>query len=135
MLLFILFHMKVFFMNLKLSEASVEKIKSIFNEQNVSNDSVYLRVGIKGFSCSGPMYAFYLDEDYDPDVDEVLIQDDIKIICEKDLVKEFYGITINYHEQDGRNGFSFDNPLKTISGCKSGGCCSNGTSCENNPNN
>ena len=36
------------------------------------------------------MYAFYLDEDYDPDVDEVLIQDDIKIICEKDLVKEIY---------------------------------------------
>lgn len=112
-------------MNLKLSEAAVNKIKSIFTEQNVSSETTYLRVGIKGHSCSGPVYAFYLDEEYAQEDDELILQNEIKIICDKEYVSEFSGITINYHEKDGKTGFSFDNPLKVVSGCCGGKTCQN----------
>lgn len=112
-------------MNLKLSPESVAKIKSVFVEQNVSFDKIYLRVGIQGSSCSGPVYAFYLDEEYNPDDDYLLIQDEIKIICDKNYISEFSGITINYHNTESKTGFSFDNPLKVVSGCCGGKTCQN----------
>jgi iron-sulfur cluster assembly accessory protein len=109
----------------KLTEKAVEKIKAILAEQNMPLDKTYVRVGIRGKSCSGTVYSFSLDEEYDTFYDDVISQDGLNLVHNKQFAEDLATIEIDYKETEDKKGFVFDdkNPLKVMSGgCGGGGC-------------
>lgn len=115
-------------MALKLTDKAVGQIKEIIASQNMSLDTTNVRVGIRGKSCSGPAYAFGLDEETDPEFDELIVQDGVKVVHHKQFVDDLNNVTIDFKESDGQRGFTFSNPLQVLGGCSGGGCGSGGCS-------
>jgi iron-sulfur cluster assembly protein len=113
-------------MALKLTDKAVGQIKEIIASQNMSLDTTNVRVGIRGKSCSGPVYAFGLDEETDPEHDELIVQDGVKIVHHKQFADDLSGVTIDFKEADDKRGFTFSNPLQVLGGCSSGGGCGSG---------
>lgn len=113
---------------LKLTEKAVSKIKEIITAQEMPLDTTCVRVGIRGQSCSGPAYAFGLDEEYDTFYDDVIEQDGLKVVHNKAYADPLQFVLVDYHETEEKQGFTFKdtNPLKVMSGgcgsCGSGGC-------------
>lgn len=116
-----------------LTDKAIAKIKQILIEQNMDAEKTYVRVGIQGMSCSGPSYAFGLDESFDSAIDEVSLQDGLSVVNKKEYGVYLAETTVDYKEEDGRQGFTFKNmnPLKVLNsdGCNTGGCGSGGGCC------
>ena len=119
-------------MSIKLTENAVREIKQIVSSQEMDIDKTFVRIGIQSMGCSGPSYAFGLDEDTD-EQDVLLEQDSIKIVYDKEYSDLLSNITIDYATLEDASGFVFNNPLKVLkSGCNSGssnsgGCCGGGS--------
>ena len=109
---------------MKLTETAVKEINNIMANANVQ--ASYLRVGIAGMRCSGPVYSFNLDEEYNESEDDLIEQDGLKIINEKTFTQALEPVVIDYAEIGDRRGFTFSNPLAVLGGCSSGGCSSGG---------
>jgi len=115
-------------MAIKLSEKAVSKIKEIIASQEMPAETV-VRVGIRGQSCSGPAYAFGLDEEYDTTYDDVINQDGLKVVHNKAYGEPLQFVEVDYHETEEKKGFTFKdtNPMKLLAGgCGTGGCGSGG---------
>ena len=116
-------------MAIKLTEKAVSKIKEIIASQDMPAETTVVRVGIRGQSCSGPAYAFGLDEQYDTVLDEVIDQDGLKVVHSKQYEDVLQFVEVDFHETEEKKGFTFKdtNPMKLLSGgCGSGGCGSGG---------
>ena len=70
-------------MSIKLTENAVREIKQIVSSQEMDIDKTFVRIGIQSMGCSGPSYAFGLDEETD-EQDVLLEQDSIKIVYDKE---------------------------------------------------
>lgn len=115
-------------MKLALTPKAVEKVKEILVQQEMSLEKSYLRVGIRGQTCSGTAYSFGLeDEDGVTENDVKYVQDEINIVNEKQFTDMLEGVTVDFKEEaDGRKGFTFSHPLQILSGCGGGGSCGGG---------
>jgi iron-sulfur cluster assembly accessory protein len=113
-------------MALKLTDNAIRQIKEVIASQNMSLDLTNVRVGIRGKSCSGPVYAFGLDEEVDLEQDEVSIQDGVKVVHHKQFTDDLNNVTVDFKEVEDRRGFTFSNPLQVLGGCGTGGCGSGG---------
>jgi len=111
-------------MAIKLTDSAISQIKEVMETQGMSLETTNVRVGIRGKSCSGPVYAFGLDDESDPDVDEISLQDGIKVVHGKQFTSDFENIIVDFKEADGNRGFTFTNPLQVLS--SGGGCCGGG---------
>lgn len=108
---------------LKLTEKAIAQIKQIMNEQKFDMEKTYIRVGILGQNCSGTVYSFYLDDSFNESVDDLISQDEIKVVFGKDSTEQLAPVTIDYKEENDKKGFVFSNPLQVLTGgCSSGGC-------------
>ena len=112
-------------MSVKLTDVAMAKIKEIVSKADLSLEDTYIRIGIRGQSCSGPVYNFALDEDYDEELDVLSKQDDVSIICEKEFAQPLVGVIVDYKSSERGEGFVLTNPLQVLS---SGGCGSCGSS-------
>jgi iron-sulfur cluster assembly accessory protein len=114
--------------NLELSKSAVDKIKFIMAQTKMEPEATFLRVGIKGKSCSGPIYDFHLDENYDEENDRLIRQNGIKIVYENKFATDLSFVSIGYSEYENKKGFVFkdNNPLKILSNssCSTCGGCS-----------
>lgn len=110
---------------IKLSEQAVAKVKEIMAENNMAPETTFLRVGIKGMSCSGPAYSFGFDEEYDTNYDDVVKQDDITVVHNKSYTEALDYVEIDFHDDGVKKGFTFKNtnPLNVL---KTGGCGGSG---------
>jgi len=116
-------------MLIKLTENAVREIKQIVSSQEMDIDKTFVRIGIQSMSCSGPSYAFGLDEETD-EQDVVLEQDSIKIVYDKEYSDLLSNITIDFATIGDSSGFVFNNPLKVLkSSCNSGGSSGGGGGC------
>jgi iron-sulfur cluster assembly accessory protein len=114
-------------MAIKLTEKAVSKIKEIIASQEMPAETV-VRVGIRGQSCSGPAYAFGLDEEYDTNYDDVVDSDGLKVVHNKAYAEALEHVLVDYHDTEEKQGFTFKdtNPMKVLGGCGGGGCGSGG---------
>ena len=112
-------------MSVKLTDVAMAKIKEILSKADLSVETTYIRVGIRGQSCSGPVYNFALDEEYDEEYDVLSKQDDVNIVFEKEFSEPLNGIIVDYKSSERGEGFVLTNPLQILS---SGGCGSCGSS-------
>ncbi len=106
-------------MAINLSETAAREVKNIIQQQELDNEKVRLRVGVKGGGCSGFSYLLDLTEQFQ-DEDEVFEQHEIKVVCDPKSYLYLNGTTIDFKDEVMGRGFVFSNPNATSTcGCGS----------------
>ncbi len=102
-----------------ITELAAEEIRSIMAKQELDQDKVRLRVGVKGGGCSGFSYLLDLTETQ-KDSDELFEQHGIKVIIDPKSLLYLNGVTVDFKDEIMGRGFVFNNPNATSScGCGS----------------
>lgn len=138
-ILFVIFCREFLFMSTpKLTGKAVAQIKKVLLENGMDVEKTFVRVGIKGMSCSGPSYAFGFDDEFFQETDNLSSQDGLSVVNSKEFGDYLAHIEIDYVENESeKSGFTFrnTNPLQVMAdganGCGSGGGCCGGGGCGN----
>ncbi len=77
-----------------------------------------LRVGVMGSACSGVSYVIRLEDSPASD-DQIVECQGLSLFIDIDSVSQLQGVRIDFVEEEGRRGFTFDNP-NLVQGCS--GC-------------
>lgn len=100
------------------SNSAKEKIKELL-ENEMKDDSYFLRVGVKGGGCSGLSYELDFDNELS-ESDEVFEDNDVKIVCDKKSLLYLFGTELDYTEGLNGKGFEWRNPnASRVCGCGS----------------
>jgi iron-sulfur cluster assembly protein len=78
-------------------------------EQEITPDTHFLRVGVKGGGCSGLSYVMDFDTNI-TDMDEVIDLNVMKVIIDKKSVLYLYGTQLEYSDGLNGKGFHWINP-------------------------
>ena len=106
-------------MAIELTETAAREIKSIIEQQELDQEKIRLRVGVKGGGCSGFSYLLDLTEQA-KESDETFDKHGIKVICDAKSYLYLNGTTIDFKDEVMGRGFVFNNPNATSScGCGS----------------
>jgi iron-sulfur cluster assembly protein len=109
-------------MSLELTERAAQEVKVILQQQNLSPESIYLRLGAKGGGCSGFTYALDL-VDKKGDHDEEFASHGIRIICDPKSYLFLSGTTLDFKDELMGRGFVFNNPnASDTCGCGNSFC-------------
>jgi iron-sulfur cluster insertion protein len=100
---------------IKLTEAAIEKIKSILAEEN--NPALKLRMFVQGGGCSGFQYGFSLDDQQNDD-DYEIAQGDIIVLVDAMSAQYVQGAEIDHTEDFLSSEFKINNPkAQSTCGC------------------
>ena len=122
-------------MPVTVTETAAREIASIIKQQDLSAESIRLRVGVKGGGCSGFNYLLDLtentkdsdeiweycfdvpqDEEEDPSTQEFAL----RVVCDPKSYLYLNGTEIDFKDEIMGRGFVFNNPNATSScGCGS----------------
>ena len=91
------------------SEKALSHIIKLMEESNISTQTHFLRVGVKGGGCSGLSYTMDFDNSI-TEMDEVVELDNIKVVIDKKSVLYLYGTELNYSDGLNGKGFEWVNP-------------------------
>ena len=106
-------------MAVSLTETAAREIKTIIDQQELDQDKVRLRVGVKGGGCSGFSYLLDLTEQ-ERETDESFDQHGITVVCDPKSYLYLNGTSIDFKDEIMGRGFVFNNPNATSScGCGS----------------
>ena len=106
-------------MAIELTERAAQEVKTILDQQGLSTDSTYLRMGVKGGGCSGFTYALDLTEKKS-EHDELFEVHGIRCICDPKSFLYLDGVTVDFRDELMGRGFVFNNPNATHTcGCGS----------------
>lgn len=106
-------------MAITLSERAAQEVKTILEQQSLSPESTYLRVGVKGGGCSGFSYSLDLTE-AKTEQDEEFNEHGITIVCDPKSYLYLNGTSLDFKDEIMGRGFVFNNPNATSScGCGS----------------
>ncbi len=104
---------------LKVTEKAVKAVKNIMKEQELDNETHFLRLGVKGGGCSGFSYALDITEDK-TDRDEEFEFEGVKVVVDPQSYLYLNEVTLDFKDEMTGRGFVFDNPGSTGScGCGS----------------
>ena len=107
-------------MAITLSETAAKEIKDIIKQQELSEGSTCLRVGVKGGGCSGFSYMLDLTEETKGENDEEMESHGVKILCDMKSYLYLNGVEIDFKDEVMGRGFVFKNPNATSTcGCGS----------------
>jgi len=106
-------------MAILVTERAAQEVKSIVEQQSLSEDKMYLRMGVKGGGCSGFSYSLDLTESKSEQDEEWSIHG-IRVICDSKSVLYLDGVTLDFKDEMTGRGFVFNNPNATgTCGCGS----------------
>ena len=106
-------------MAIELTETAAREIKTIVQQQELDEEKVRLKVGVKGGGCSGFSYILDLTE-IERETDEKFECRGIQIICDPKSYLYLNGTTIDFKDEIMGRGFVFSNPNATTTcGCGS----------------
>jgi iron-sulfur cluster assembly protein len=106
-------------MSIQLTERAAQEVKTILEQQKLSPDSTFLRLGVKGGGCSGFSYALDLTQSK-TDHDEEFDAHGIKLVCDPKSYLYLNGTTLDFRDEMMGRGFVFNNPNATNTcGCGS----------------
>ncbi len=101
------------------TERAAGEVSRIIAEQ-ASADKLYLRLRVIGGGCSGYQHKLDLDAVVNPKLDEVFEVHGIGVVIDKRSLLYIGGVTVDFHEDLNRRGFSITNPsAKSTCGCGS----------------
>lgn len=103
-------------MAVSLTESALKQVKELKQAQHL-DDTVFLRMGVKGGGCSGMSYSLEFDSEITPHDREFNV-DGVKVVCDKKSYIYLAGTTLDYVQQGLTGGFTFVNPnAKSSCGC------------------
>ena len=106
-------------MAINLTETAAREIKSIIQQQELDQQSIRLRVGVKGGGCSGFSYLLDLTEQQ-RESDETFDGHGIKVVCDPKSYLYLNGTQIDFKDEVMGRGFVFKNPnANSTCGCGS----------------
>ena len=106
-------------MAITLTEKAVNEVKNIMRQQELSEETTYLRVGVRGGGCSGFSYTLDLT-DTKTEQDEEWDYDGVKVVCDPKSYLYLNGTEVDFRDEMMGRGFTFNNPNATSScGCGS----------------
>src|SRR6266571_860618 len=113
-----------FTMPVTLTEKAAGEVKRIITEQQQSTtpapEKIYLRMRVVGGGCSGFQHKLDLDPQVNPKLDDVFPFHGIEIVVDKRSLLYLQGVTVDFHNDLNRRGFSVTNPqAKSTCGCGS----------------
>jgi len=105
-----------------LTQKAAEEVKRITADQAEAGttEKLYLRVRVVGGGCSGFQHKLDLDPQVNPKLDEVFQLHDVEVVVDKRSLLYLDGVTIDFHNDLNKRGFSITNPhAKSTCGCGS----------------
>lgn len=97
------------------SDSAKNRINQLLQEENKVGN--FLRVGVKGGGCSGLSYTLDFDDKL-VEGDEVIDDNDIKIVCDKKSLLYLFGTELHFSDGLNGKGFEFRNPnASRVCGC------------------
>ena len=105
-------------MAVMLTERAAEEVKRVKQEQNLEEQ--FLRIGVAGGGCSGFNYSLGFDSSFDAKSDSKFDCHGVQVIVDKKSSLYLDGTTIDWFEDIGRRGFTFENP-NAVKSCGCGG--------------
>ena len=104
-------------MAITLTEKAAAEVRRHMEQQE---EGTMLRIGIAGGGCSGFAYSLGFDKNCDDEADACFEQHGVKVVVNKKRALYLDGSTIDFYNEDGRQGFVFDNP-NVVRSCSCGG--------------
>jgi iron-sulfur cluster assembly protein len=107
---------------INLTQKAADEVKRIMAEQQASGaaEKLFLRVRVVGGGCSGFQHKLDLDTKIEPKLDIEFTFHDVPVVIDKRSLLYLNGITVDFHEDLNRRGFSISNPsAKSTCGCGS----------------
>lgn len=106
-------------MGIMLTERAAEEVKKA-REANRVEDSMFLRIGVRGGGCAGFDYSMHFDTAFDESKDDRFEFHGVQVVVDKKSALYLEGMTVDWFESLEKRGFKFDNPnaVKTC-GCGS----------------
>lgn len=99
-------------MSITLTERAAEEVRKA-REANKLDNSMNLRIGVRGGGCSGFDYVMHFDNKFDESTDSKFECNGIQVIVDRKSVLYLEGLTIDWYESLEKRGFKFENPNAT----------------------
>ena len=94
---------------IKITETALEHLKNTMKEEGISNDTHFLRVGVKGGGCSGLSYVMdFVTET--TETDEIINLSELKVVIDKKSILYLIGTELQYSSGLNGKGFEWVNP-------------------------
>lgn len=106
-------------MAIQLTEKAAREIQDIIKKQELDDDKIRLRVGVRGGGCSGFSYLLDLTEQ-EKETDELFEIEGVRVVCDPKSYLYLNGTTIDFKDEMMGRGFVFNNPnASSTCGCGS----------------
>jgi iron-sulfur cluster assembly accessory protein len=108
-------------MPIVVTEKAATEVKRILSENSKGGtEKLHLRMRVVGGGCSGYQHKLDLDTNINEKIDEVFEFHGVPVVIDKRSLLYLSDITLDFHNDLNRRGFSFDNPnAKSTCGCGS----------------
>ena len=92
------------------SENAKKHLQDLMVKENLTENTHFLRVGVKGGGCSGLSYVMEFDNKTE-DTDEVVELDGgMKVVIDRKSILYLFGTELNYSDGLNGKGFEWVNP-------------------------
>jgi iron-sulfur cluster assembly protein len=109
-------------MSFEVTEAAVLAVKVAMRSEELSEEDVFLRVGVTPGGCSG--YGYVLAFEREKRVGDSLIeQNGLRLLIDGESGPFLTGAVLDYAHGPHEEGFVFRNPNATGGGCACGSSC------------
>jgi iron-sulfur cluster assembly accessory protein len=99
---------------------SADALKQELGQHAAAFSKVHLRMRVVGGGCSGFQHKLDLDPEVNPKLDDVFEFHGIPVVVDRRSLMYLDGVTVDYHDELNRPGFSINNPnAKGTCGCGS----------------
>jgi iron-sulfur cluster assembly protein len=96
-------------MLIQLTEKAAGQVKQVQQDQQLGSE-FFLRIGAISGGCSGFSYRLEFDKAFDSENDERFECHGVDLVVDKESGLLLDGTTIDWYEDNERQGFMFDNP-------------------------
>jgi iron-sulfur cluster assembly accessory protein len=107
---------------INVTEKAAAEVQRIMESQKAEGvaEKLYLRLRVVGGGCSGFQHKLDLDPTVNAKLDEVITMHGVEIVVDKRSLLYLDGVTVDYHDDLNKRGFSISNPgAKSTCGCGS----------------
>src|SRR5262249_12886836 len=87
-----------------------DEMKQRLGQSAAAFGKVHLRMRVVGGGCSGFQHKLDLDPDVNPKLDDVFEFHGIPVVVDRRSLVYLDGVTVDYHDELNRTGFSLRNP-------------------------
>lgn len=92
------------------SNNAKEHLVELMKKEGLTQETHFLRVGVKGGGCSGLSYVMDFDEKIEPTDEVVDLESGLKVIIDKKSLLYLFGTELNYSDGLNGKGFEWINP-------------------------